>query len=225
MEEVTQLHEAYRIRGLAVADLVLNANPAQLEQLCDLLAQSGLDLRWSGQCHPAGLSRRLLEKMARSGCGELVFSLDSLAQSVVDSMRKDFYVTEALTQMRLARDLGIQTTACLMVGYPRETPELFDETLQTLAEQREAFSRIRTITSFHLTHGSRLWESPDRYGIDSSGEAPWYYWQGPFDNNRPERLRRVQVLRDEAAWLGLEVENWEEEGEDPEVMETLVPSH
>ena len=227
MEEVTQLHQVYGIRGLALVDLVLNADPAMLESLCDLLADSGLDLRWSGQCHPGGLSQGLLEKMARAGCGELVFSLDSLAQSVVDSMRKDFDVTEALGQMRRARDLGIQTTACLMVGYPRETPELFEETLQTLAAHRDAFGRIRTITSCHLTDGSRLWESPDRFGVDPAGEAPWYDWRGPFDNNRQERLRRVLALRDEAVGLGLEVESWEEEAEeeDLEVTRPLVPSH
>ena len=225
MEEITGLHQEYGIRGLALTDLVLNADPEQLGKLCDLLADSGLNLRWSGQCHPANLTPSLLEKMARSGCGELIFALDSLAQSVVDSMRKDFNVAEALEHMRMARDLGIQTTACLMVGYPRETPELFAETLQTLAEHRDAFSRIRTITSCHLTRGSRLWESPDRYGIDTSREAPWYEWRGPFDNTRPERLRRARALRDEAVRLGITVESWEEEMEDPVVMGALVPAH
>ncbi len=225
MEEVLSLHRDHGIRGLAVTDLVLNAEPVRLARLCDLLSDSDLDLRWSGMCHPAGLDRDLLEKMARSGCGELVFSLDSLAQTVVDSMRKGFDVAETLENMAAARELGIVTTACLMVGYPRETPELFEETVQTLGRHAEAFSRIRTITSCHLTHGSRLWESPDRYGIDSSGETPWYDWRGPFDNNRAERLRRVQALRDEAVRLGLEVESWEEEGEDAEVMRALVPSH
>ena len=225
MEEVTLLSEAHEVRGLALADQVFNADPDQVSALCELLAHSGLDLPWTGHCHPGALTRQRLEEMARAGCGELVLSLDSLSQGVVDAMRKDFDVQQTLDLMVLARDLGIQTTAFLMVGYPRETPELFEETLNVLAEQGPAaIGRIRSVTSCHLTPGSRLWDSPDRYGVDASAEHYWYNWTGPFNNTRQERLRRVVALRDAARDLGIEVESWEEELEDPE-MKALVPSH
>ncbi len=225
MEEVTTLHEAHEVRGLVLADPVFNADPEQVSALCELLAQSDLCLPWTGHCHPGALSSERLVQMAAAGCGELILSLDSLSQSVVDAMRKGFDVDQTLNLMSEARELGIQTTVFLLVGYPRETPELFEETLAVLAERGPAaIGRIRSITSCHMTPGSRLWDSPDRYGIDASAEHRWYNWTGPFNNTRAERLLRVATLRDAAQELGIEVESWEEELEDPELL-ALIPSH
>ena len=229
MEELTELHRRYQIQGLAPADLALNADPARLGQLCDLLASSELPtLGWSAQCQVSGLDPELLQKMAHAGCRELVLGLDSLAQPVVDAMRKDFVVGDAMVLLRQARAAGLETTISLIVGYPRETSELFDKTLRTLVQEHDVISRIASISACNLTRGSRLWETPDRYGIDTRGEAPWYNWRGPLGNDRTERRRRAAALRAEALRLGIEVledQDRDEDGEQWELVQALVPSY
>lgn len=223
--EVAALRRRHDLSGLVLVDLVANGAPSQLGRLCDLLAEQDAGLSWTANCLPVGLDADLLERMALAGCRELNFALDSLSQPVLDSMRKGFSVDAALDCLREARRRGIQTNVTLVAGYPRETPELFDETLAALEHARDAITRVSSITACRMTYGSRLWQAPELFGMDTREQQPWHNWTGPFGNDRAERLRRVLALKQQAEQAGVDVVRWEQEGEEWDMQRVLVPSY
>jgi len=224
MQEVQQLHDRYGIEGLEFVDLLLNGDIKELNRFSELMADSGLELTWGGQAlvRPE-MNRELLEKMARAGCQELIFGLESFSQPVVDTMRKGYSVVEARQVVRDAHEVGIGTAINLLVGFPRETPQEFEETVESLRSLADVITRVEAINPCHITYASRLWTSPQLFGIDSREGEFWTRWQGPFQNTEEERRRRVEVLRAVAEELGIEVPKPDPVLDDPD-QETLIRS-
>jgi radical SAM superfamily enzyme YgiQ (UPF0313 family) len=224
MREVRQLHDSYGIEGLEIVDLLLNGDIKELTRFSELMTDSGLELTWGGQAlvRPE-MDRTLLEKMARGGCKELIFGLESFSQPVVDTMRKGYSVKEARQVLKDAHEAGIETAINLLVGFPRETPQEFQETVDALKSLAGVITRLEAINPCHITYASRLWTSPQLFGIDSREGEFWTRWQGPFKNTEEERRRRVEVLRSVARELGIGVPEADPLLEDPE-QEGLVRS-
>lgn len=196
VKEMLRLHRRFGMEGFVFEDLMLNGDLEQLERMCDLLLDSGVPLRWRGRMAVSeGLNHSLVEKMAWAGCRELRLSVDSLAQPVVDAMRKGFPVQVALDLLRDAHEAGIDTALELMVGFPRETPELFQQTAETVQQQRELITRVERLQICRLAYGSRLWESPELFGVETAErEHFWHLWEGPSGNTFEERQRRLWQL-------------------------------
>lgn len=221
MGEIVQLRERYDVQGLELADLVLNGDLAELESLCNLLITKDVNIPWKGRAAiRREMTAELLRKMTRAGCRELLFSLDSLSQPVLDSMRKEFSVEEAFQVIRQAHEEGIEVAVNLLVGFPRETPQLYEETLEKLAELSPSISRVQAINACHIATNSRLANTPELFGLDTGQARAIHAWQGPFANTPQERQRRVLAMKEALAQLGLplEEESLDEEDADRQAL-------
>jgi hypothetical protein len=226
MDELRDLHRRYKADGLAILDLLLNGDLKQLDRLCDLMIDSGVPFRWGGQALiQSEMDTALIEKMARAGCTELTFGLESLSQSVVDLMHKGFQVTDACRVMREARAAGIEISTNFLVGFPGEMPQMFQESMDVLRSNQDAITRVQAINACHLTYRSLLWNHPERYEVEIDMPEYWYRWRGPFGNDYAERKRRVSELAALVVELGMSFseQNLYDEGEEDEEL-VVLPS-
>lgn len=140
VEEVAQ---APTRRVLFVDDNLLN-RPAYLEALCDRLRPLGKE--WIAQVSmDIGKQRRLLKKMAQSGCGWLNVGIESVnAATLADQRKWQNDVTHYLEALHRIRDEGINISAGMVLGFPDEPRDVFDLTGEFL--DRAPID----ITVFHL---------------------------------------------------------------------------
>jgi len=105
-------------------DLTLIINRRWAERLCDEIITRGLDITWktaSGtRCEALDLP--LLEKMARSGCDELILAPESGSPEIGRVTRKRVQLEQVLAVARMVRDAGLpmRVTGFMIVGYPEE---------------------------------------------------------------------------------------------------------
>ncbi len=202
--EVAHLHRRYGTYTFHVVDLMLNGDLAQLERLCDLIIEADIHIDWGGQAiiHP-DMEPGLLRKMERAGCRSLTFGVESFSQDVVDAMDKRFHVADAKRQLRQASEAGISPAINLLVGFPGETEQGFQETMDALTEVKDHIGRIQAINVCHITPRSRLWRAPDRYGVHDNMPEAWYRWTGPARNSYAVRKERLHRLMQHVTALGL----------------------
>ncbi len=204
-EEIEQLVQRYAPEALEFTDLAINGDLEQLEQLCDLfLDQEESPTPWQAvlMVRP-DMNRILVKRMALAGCRKVKVAVGSLSPQVLQAMRKGFDLDQMERMIGGIRETGIEVGISLMVGFPRETPELFQETLDNLARLKDIITRVDKVTTCGLAHGSRLWEDPAIFGIDTQRPDFWRSWRGPFGNTADERLRRKEQLLAAAEKLGL----------------------
>ena len=190
--------------ALEFTDLALNGDAKHLHLLCHGLMERGISLPWRARLMVSPeVTGELLSLMVKAGCYEIQLGVDSLCEHVLQAMRKGFSLVQLEELLIRIRDAGLDSGLSLMVGFPRETPELFDDTVNNLARLSSTITRVDQVVTCELTNGTRLWDDPAIFGIDATAPRYWESWVGPFGNTAEERQRRKEELLSRAASLNL----------------------
>jgi radical SAM superfamily enzyme YgiQ (UPF0313 family) len=184
--------------------LLLNGDLRNLEDFCDLVIANGLHIQWAGQAVVrADMDKTMLRKMRRAGCIWLGYGIESGSQSVLDSMNKKFCVDSAVQTLKDTREAGISFQINMMFGFPTETPEDFQETLDFLVKARPYVDSVLASQSFFtLEKETHLHKHPAEFGITGAGHH--LFWKSDSGNNNyAERFRRYEAFCRLAIKLGI----------------------
>jgi radical SAM superfamily enzyme YgiQ (UPF0313 family) len=72
--------------------------------------------------------------MRQAGCDLLVMGIESGSQRILDYMDKRITVEQAYSAVRTLADHGVDSQSSFIVGYPGETRESFQETVNLIVE-------------------------------------------------------------------------------------------
>ncbi|TVQ35891.1 MAG: radical SAM protein [Spirochaetaceae bacterium] len=105
------------------------ASPERAKELCRVIAGSGLKVRWKAFGRVNLTDRESMEMMARSGCLELRFGIESGSNEILSRIRKGFTVEEATAVISSAAAIFPGVDAFFIWGFPFESLEHFYQTV------------------------------------------------------------------------------------------------
>lgn len=166
MEEIKYLKKNYKFKALYFIDDELLFNGREwIEQLCNELILSKLNIKWTCQARVDQIDEDLLVLMKRSGCYAIGFGVESGSQKILNFMRKGYKVEQIHKAFDLCRKYRIITTCNFMVGTPGETLETVQDSLDLISRISPNLIRCSITTP---TPGSDLhdcMEKEDRINI------------------------------------------------------------
>ncbi len=208
-QELKRHHDQHGYANFTVCDNLLNGSPEVLEELCDRIIDSGLKIRWNGEGIPLpGMSRRVLDKMARAGCYELQWGLESASEVVLKAMgkRRCFAVEEAEQVIRNSHDAGIKTCLFIIVGFPGETVEEFEKTVAFIRRNAAWIDQVKSINSLHIITDTAVHRHAAQFHLVLPERDYHYLWTTEDGANTPaERNRRIRELLQLCQETGIEV--------------------
>lgn len=197
-------------------DQLFNGRPRMLMRLCQLLEDRPLDLHWMAQGIARGdMAQSTYDAMYRAGCREINYGIESGSMSALARMGKAVKLLDPLTAMRRTHRAGIRVHINLMVGFPGETEEEFQETLRLVTDARDYIDMVENLHPLFITPGSQLDLHSSAFGIRwPKGEALHraMYWEGKDGSTydlRKDRVKRLarhiadQGIAIDPAWLHL----------------------
>ncbi len=115
-------------------------SPRDLKAIAALPAKT--QLRWiaNGRFEKNLKDENLISQLSQKGCVMLRFGLESASQKVLNLMNKGTDISVAEDILRLTFQYGIKNHVYLMFGYPGETKEDRELTLNFLSRNREVIS-------------------------------------------------------------------------------------
>lgn len=196
-QEIDSHVRRYGAKEILFADSLVNGNFKVLSELVDLLIESGHKLQWSGFSRVEDrMTKDLLERMARSGCSYLMFGFESGSQKVVDLMGKRAKVETARRVFRDAHEAGIRSRVCVIVGFPGEEEEDFEQTIDFLEENADYLDCVFT-NQMNLIRGIPVYEEPGRFGVATDKPFEVHDWETEDGRNVPAvRLARLARLQE-----------------------------
>ena len=205
-EIVHQTARYSHFKVLKFYDILINGNMKHLSELCDLLiADPSEKLFWrEANCivRPE-MTPEILKKMYAAGCRHVTFGIESGSDRVLGLMEKGQTAALAERVLRDTHESGIELTANFMFGYPGETEEDFDETLEFVRRIHpyvDIFYPSRTFIT--MEPNSTMAKNKKELGIDDGTDIFWGTTDGT--NTYPVRLARYerfsQVLYEVGAW-------------------------
>jgi len=128
--EMEHLHREFGVREIRLDDDIFELNRARVMRICELLREKELDVTWAPQCRPDRMDPELLAEMKKAGCSRILYGCESASQEILDKMRKNGKVEDIANATRWTKDVGIDVHNCFIIGFPWDTRETVEKTIE-----------------------------------------------------------------------------------------------
>lgn len=199
MNEIKYHVQNNNTKAFEFNDLTCNGNLRQLSGLCDLIIDSGLKFNWvSYAIIRKDMDFKLLEKMKKAGCHTLIYGVENGSDRILHKMGKDYTAKEASEVIQNTYKAGICTNINIIVGFPGETEEDFNQTIEFIRQNMDYISEVTNISSCTLFPDADIGRNKEKYGVCwKEGTDPMLFYDsnGIGREARNERLvRLVEVV-------------------------------
>jgi len=162
-QQMLDLRTTYGAKHIFFADEAMTRRV--LKGMARILENAGAPIHWVGCVRfDPGLSQSLLESMYRGGCRMLLFGLESASQEVLTHIMKGTRPATASRILRQSAKAGIWNHLFFFFGFPGETIEQAQETVNFLYGHQDCIHSA-AFGTFLLERYSPVHKSPEAFGV------------------------------------------------------------
>jgi radical SAM superfamily enzyme YgiQ (UPF0313 family) len=136
VDEIVWLADTYRPDHLWIADDIFGLKPGWIEQFAGRLREKGRVVPFKCLLRADGVTEPISQALAASGCRTVWMGAESGSQRILDAMEKGTSVTQIRTATERLRAEGIEVGLFLQFGYPGETRDDINRTLEMVRSCR-----------------------------------------------------------------------------------------
>lgn len=185
VDEIEMLINDYEVKEIQIEDDNFTLDRKHCIAICKEILKRNIKVLWS---LPNGvridkLDKEMLLLMKKSGCCSMSLGIESANQRILDMIKKQLNKEIVRDTVKLISDAGIETVGFFMIGFPTETKDEMENTINfalSLPLTRANFTKVTPLPGTELFD---LWV--EKYAKD--GKIDWKtfnYYQ--FDANWSE---------------------------------------
>lgn len=203
VQELEHLVNTYGVKQIDFLDDNMTLNKLRMEQILDLMIERRLGIEWCSQngIRADSIDENILKKMKRAGCWRVWVSPESGVQRVLDTViKKKQSLKKAEEVVAMCKKVGIQVGCNLVIGFPGETKEDIEQTVQYARKLRKigAF-RVSTFTAIPF-YGTELYQQVKEIGL---------LLREPDEKSM--LMPKIEPFFETADWTASEIESFREE--------------
>ena len=193
-EQMHALKDKYGVRHILFSDEAFT--PKNLRGLSALLKEQGTPFHWGGCARfEKVMNKELLESMSEGGCRMILYGLESASQPVMDKMIKGTQLEHMHRILRESYEAGIWNHTFFFFGFPGETLEDAQQTVNFLFEHKEHVNSA-ALGTFLMERYSPAHRFPNQFGVSKIVEEEDkdlaiyfdYEVENGIDNDMAERI-------------------------------------
>lgn len=170
VDQMMALEDAYGAHHIFFADEAIT--PRNLREMSLLLEKRGTPVDWCGCVRfERTLSKDLLDTMARGGCVMLLLGLESASRPIIERIGKGIQIEQASRILRQSAEAGIWNHVFFFFGFPGETIDHAQETVDFVYEHKDAIHSA-SLDTFLLERYAPAHQFPETYGIKRVMQRP-----------------------------------------------------
>lgn len=160
VNEILALNEKYQINAFRIQDDIFSLNKERLIKIADMLEGYNFDFRCFARID--NMSDDILYQFKRMGVKHISFGIESGSQRILDAMNKGLRVENIKANLKKVIEEGFIARIYLIVGYPGETYQTIQETIELVKECRPHEVSVYPLIPYP---GTPLYKEPEKYGI------------------------------------------------------------
>ena len=145
--QIEMLHETYGVTRFSLQHDLFTVNRKKVIEFCEVL--EGLDFTWTCSARIDCVDEELLNKMGKAGCRAIYYGIESGSPNMQRVMKKRLDLQLLLPRLDESLRANITPTVSFIIGYPQETIDDLNETLDVLGECIMRY-HARIHTQLHL---------------------------------------------------------------------------
>jgi radical SAM superfamily enzyme YgiQ (UPF0313 family) len=168
MGEIEILHDRYNQTFLRFFDDTFVLNRARVVELCSAIIKREWNLEFLAETRVQGLDESILSIMYHAGLRKLKLGIESGSQAMLDKYKQGTKLETIREIIPLIKKTGIEVHANWLYGFPDETNEDLQATINLI---HELDCDWNTISSLAPYPGTELFEE-----LDDKSKASWKYF-------------------------------------------------
>ena len=158
--EIKEAIDRYGVRHFEFFDDMFTVRKSRLLEFKEKTKGLNIGYRCNGRTDI--LTKDTYVLLKESGCRVVCFGIESGSQKILDRMRKKNTVENNYKAIKIAQDAGLVVIGYFMIGFPGETSETIEESLEFV--RRSDIDQAQFYTFVPLP-GCDVYKNPDKYGV------------------------------------------------------------
>lgn len=172
VQEIQQLKTAWNITSFRFQDDLFTMNLPRLQEMTQMLKNEKIVYRCFGRVNLC--DRGVAELLHAGGCQHIAFGVESGSELILEKMQKKQTVADIRRGIANAKDAGLIVRVYLMVGFPGETWDTIQQTVDLMLECLPHEFAVYPLIPYP---GTRLYEHPEEFGITHINREFSQYFQ------------------------------------------------
>lgn len=174
------IKEDVGVKNFRFADYCLFNDPEKIKEFAKELKRQELDISWSGTVKPLSRPQSFFDLISESGCTALHLDIGTISEKGLEKMERAEKPEMIYDTLEKAYRAGIDPFGYLRIGYPDETREEYEETLNFMKKNPHLMgAQIREVELLP-TQNLPLYRKHEDYDIE--------ILEDPDDRDRAQKL-------------------------------------
>jgi anaerobic magnesium-protoporphyrin IX monomethyl ester cyclase len=171
-DELEWLREKFGAGAFAFYDDTFTFDVKRAIAICDEMKNRKINLPWDCRTRVDRVSKELLAKLSSTNCQLIHFGVESGSQKMLNIMRKGTTVKQNANAIKLAKEAGIFVAISLVIGYPEETREMLQQTIDFIQKTKPDYVYMCEAVPYP---GTELYYAIKQMGIELSKDWNLYH--------------------------------------------------
>lgn len=192
--EEFKLLKSLGYKHIQIVDDTMTADVTRLKKLLELLKEEKLGVTWNCESRVDIMTKELLKEMMECGCTSIQFGVEAGSQEMLDCLRKNITLEQIRKTFLWAKELGISTATCLMIGQPQDTRETIEKTIELAIELQSYGAKVVFSVSTPFP-GTYMYNHPDELGMKIRDfDTDNYNTMTPVFDTKNFKTREIQAI-------------------------------
>lgn len=171
VDEIEELLYKYKIRDIAFMDDTFMLNKRRANDIAQEIEDRNLDVSFVASSRVDMVDYNLLKKLKHSGMSTLYYGVESGSQRILNLMKKGITLKQAEDAVCSAKDAGLNVLTSFILGYPGETADDINKTIDFSIKLNPDYSQFSILTPFP---GTPIYHELNKNGLISTSNWEEY---------------------------------------------------
>ncbi len=122
------------IPSIHFEDDTFGINKKYIRDLCSGIKREFPSLEWSCEINVRLVNDEVVSMMTGAGCHRILIGIESGNDHILETIRKNITIEQAYEACRIIRRHGAKLSTFFMIGFPHETEETLDDTIEAIKQ-------------------------------------------------------------------------------------------
>jgi radical SAM superfamily enzyme YgiQ (UPF0313 family) len=179
VDQIEYVRDVFGCEFVCLGDLTFMAHRPTGMAICQQLIERKVGINWSTQTTIGRIDKEAADLMARSGCVQIGFGVETGTQLLIEHNNKNIKLGTAEKQFEIVKSTGMSVQTYWVYGLPGET---FETSIRSI-ELMRSWIRRELMDAVHITvavpyPGTPLYEDPQSLGVRIVDRNFDNYWTG-----------------------------------------------
>lgn len=195
-KELDSMLDLGDVKNVVFIDDTFNVPFPRFKEICRMLIRRKYPFNWFSYFRCSNSDEEAIELMAESGCKGVFLGIESGSPSILKNMNKAATIEKYAQGIEWLRRHDILTFGSFIVGFPGETEETVQETIDFIRANRPDYYRAQM---WYCEPGTPIQNEREKYQIEGNG----FVWNHKTMDSLEalDQIDRMFLTIDESLWL------------------------